>query len=54
MTAMFVNKSASTPKNLLFLKKYHDLPSIISYEDAAVVFVSREAMHRFRTLNNAK
>ena len=35
-------------------KKYHDLPSTISCEDAAVVFVSREAMHRFRTSNNAK
>jgi hypothetical protein len=49
-----VHLAKQIQRRLLEIKKYHDLPSTISCENAAVVFVSREAMHRFRTSNNAK
>jgi hypothetical protein len=37
-------------QDLIILKKYHDLPSTISWEDTVVVFVSREAMHRLEKI----
>ena len=35
---IFKTLFGSTPKTLFFWKKYHNLPSITSCEDAAVVF----------------